>query len=575
VGWRKPLVLTSLSLAATIVLWSSREVVPTYLFDGAYLVGLTQSLLSQGAYVFNFAPHTRFPPGVPALYAACGILFGTSQAVMLRAGALLGVLGSVLSYLLIEREESKRVAVAAVVLFLFSPLFFVLSTKAVNSDLPFMAISYAVLLLLKKHERSDTRQRFGTAAAVCFLLPASVLIRSAGMALIAAVGLWSIKSRYRMLWFAPALIVAVAAQVSWMMWVRGVQRVEYQGQYMQDYSAVFFMKDPHRPGLGRTTAADIPARMAVSAGQNLADFTTLVAHSGWIAPFWFSPAVYVPGILIGLGLVADSALWTLNAPEAYFICYAVLYLLWPFESEGRFLLPALPLAVLYCWRGLKFAQDALGRWRPRAIYASYLLSLVPLCGAMLYLRQHRGKQVYAAAAFWAASLAATYLLSTLPVHCAARYMGTRWPLVAALGLTIIALRGAYTDFQVARMNRLPVLSSPTHKTPLDFSSWLKSVAAPGDVVMVEENQSAVVHVATGLKTATFPVSRDTAIIRTAIDVLKPNYLLVDDGTSPYFYPTQPERAALLVKGYPELLRLVRQTEAYRVFHVVRSPHGQG
>ena len=62
--------------------------VESYAPDSSYYIGLARSILEQGRYEFNFAPHVLYPPGYPALLALISIPFGISYLVSVRVRQL-------------------------------------------------------------------------------------------------------------------------------------------------------------------------------------------------------------------------------------------------------------------------------------------------------------------------------------------------------------------------------------------------------------------------------------------------------------------------------------------------------
>ena len=149
--------------------------------------------------------------------------------------------------------------------------------------------------------------------------------------------------------FMPAVIVAVAAQGSWMWWAQKHQVHEWSiPGYQENYVAQLRLKNANNPELGVASWKDIIARPIENSDNIGSAMFGLFTHKD-MAPAWYSPGSVLPLLLMGLGLVYSFN--ECGLLELYFVSYVGMFLFWSWSFETRFLLPVAPLAFLYAWRG--------------------------------------------------------------------------------------------------------------------------------------------------------------------------------------------------------------------------------
>src|SRR6185436_18613985 len=201
-------------------------------------------------------------------------------------------------------------------------------------------------------------------------LAALVLTRTAGLALVAAYGLWIVTrfqvpamDRFRRL---LPVAIACAAYVAWVL-LRPSEvsdtNVRLLGERLGDLSI---------------------GRQAGSIGE---------AWVGSLILYWVEGRplqVLLAALVGGLSLAGLALRFRDGRPDAWLMgAYLVTFLAWPFADQmGRFLFPALPVLVLYAFFSVEQAGQRLGK-RTAAGHALLALLLLALAGpplAFLYQR---------------------------------------------------------------------------------------------------------------------------------------------------------------------------------------------
>ncbi len=85
-------------------------------------------------------------------------------------------------------------------------------------------------------------------------------------------------------------------------------------------------------------------------------------------------------LLVLLGWVRRWREGAVRTEEIYFLGYLLIVILWPMPQGERFLLPLLPLALLYGWRGARHLPGGWGQYVPTAIASVLLLTGVSAIG---------------------------------------------------------------------------------------------------------------------------------------------------------------------------------------------------
>lgn len=342
--------------------------------DNAGYMILGESLRSGAGYLDLHLPatpvHTKYPPLYPALIAVLGWL-GDLQLFKIASLAL--TTGAVaLTGLLARSRVGAGTALVAAGLVAVNPVLLDYS-HWVLSEAPF-----TLLVLVTLWAAVRTADARGTtppgdryrpapdrlaALAVPVLAAGAFLTRTAGLPLLAAVVLAPALRRH---WrrAGGALVVAAAAAGGWAL---------FQGLAAPDrarYVTEFLMVNPYEPSAGTVDLAGLLRRTAGNFWRYVAEVLpgslTGARESGG--------AVSVLGGLAVAGLAAAGwvrrCLREVGVAELFLFLYLGLISAWPSVwVDRRFLLPALPLILLYALSAARAAGAGLaarGGGRPGA-----------------------------------------------------------------------------------------------------------------------------------------------------------------------------------------------------------------
>lgn len=347
--------------------------------DNAGYMILGESLRSGEGYRDLYLPgtpvHTKYPPLYPLILAVLGTVGGlqlfklASLALTAAAVRLTAELG--------RRTAGRAAGLAAAGLLAVNPVLLEYGHH-VLSEAPFVALTLGCLVLLTPRNRGDVPRplRAGAAGRASGPLPpeippapgrsafavgllagaAAFLTRTAGLPLLAAAVL------------APALFrrwdrAAVAAAVGGVTaagWAT-FQRVAAPGR--AGYLEELVLRNPYDPAAGTVGVADLAGRGAQNAWTYLSDVLP-GALTGAGGTGDGGSAMAALGLLVAGLALGGWAVRTLRRPgpaELFALLYGGLIALWPdVWTDRRFLLPLLPLVLLYALLGVRSVADALG-----------------------------------------------------------------------------------------------------------------------------------------------------------------------------------------------------------------------
>ena len=356
--------------------------------DGWYIL-LAKSLADGTGYRMISSPFQDvvplYPPGFPALLSLVfqvnpvfpqnvWLLKSVSIAAMLAVG--------VLTYWYLKGRDMKTelaaIIAAAVTI---TPAFVFLATSTVMTECVFTLCQLAALLLIQ-HSVENTgprRARILTVAAA-FAAAVNVLIRSAGVSVVLAIGLWLLKER---LWTRAALFggVVVICILPWMLFARAhaptpSQRATHGGSIVYSYGEQIWMRWAGDPASGNVTLRDIPARVATNVVDVFArGMAGIFLPSLLRGPSESGEEMVALGGAAGLGFggmgsaritmaisVAISAVVLLGfvhtvrngvtAAELLLPISLAIIFVWPFWTF-RFLVPLTPYLFFYLFTGIR------------------------------------------------------------------------------------------------------------------------------------------------------------------------------------------------------------------------------
>ncbi|MFQ5746463.1 MAG: ArnT family glycosyltransferase [Gemmatimonadota bacterium] len=331
--------------------------------DNATYMVLGDAIRTGRGYVDLYLPgaplHTKYPPLFPLWLAGLGE-FGGLQVFKASALVLTGI-AVYLTYRLGARACGRVQGLAGAALVAVSPVVLEYS-HVVLSEALFTVLVLAALLALDADARRVRLGGVGLAAAAFFT-------RSAGLPLLIAVPLFALARRERRLAVLSG-IVAVLAIGGWSVY-QSVATPDQPG-YLQQLLLV----NPYDPARGPVDVAGLLTRAAVN--------------------FWRYVSAELPGAFgsrggNGLGGISTAGLGIMGAGLAlvgwsramservsvqglFVALYVLLIVLWPeVWTDRRFLLPILPVVVLYLIRGAERVGSARGRRLGPAVAAGAAL----------------------------------------------------------------------------------------------------------------------------------------------------------------------------------------------------------
>lgn len=572
--WQRWARLVLISFVLTFPLLVARSQVLTG--DPTYYVGLAQSLASGHGYTFMGQPHTMYPPGLPLLLAPFAALAGPNVLLMqivvaaFAAVSLVSVLAFLRTY-----DPPAELIVGALAALSFS--FFSVATEGIRTELPYLAASAFALRLVWRPP-----EKMGAASALVVLSAltvATVLFRTIGTALPTAFLVTWLHRRIRRCprsWTDRALLVGggvgMLAACLWVAWTTT--------KGSSSYVDLLLLKDPHDPDLGTATVASMLARIPGSLAIQITHLAELATGVRWILATWLSPVTVALFALLGVGLSCE-----LRSPNPvlgwYVLGYWVILLIWPFDEGVRFVLPIFPFSILLAWRGATWALR-----RARADSGSR--GLLSAAGGETAGVRRSG---WLAAAAVALSILAMILFRVHDFPLRSREgsaIVAGWLIICAIA-SYVSLSGHSIRFGT-RARRTPILLlafyatlNIAHTVPDAASNlqgraagavgmrpaieWLRHHAAPRDVIVAQF--ASAVYFYTGLNTVPLPITRDRRTLLTALRESKATYLMINDTpNSPYYYPTEVERFALLqIEAGSQQFDLVYRFPAGTIYRV--------
>ena len=330
-----------------------------YLYDTNYFE-LLKSVLKHSAYGFNNMPMTQLPPGFPYLLAALSKVIGTSYDSMLRVVTVSTTLALFASYFLLRAEGGRGVAAACSVLLGSAPGLFRFTTSLVFADMTFFFITISLLYIAVELDQVE-KWRFAQQSLLLLwgaLLVGTVLLKSAGIALLCGVLCWTTvslirkdaKAKRRVLVFLPFVMIALVAEGTWLGWAHRHQYHEWNVPgYHENYMAQLRLKNANDPELGFAGWKDLIKRPLMNMDEPATAMVGLFVHEE-VNSVWYAPSTVGPLLLILLGL-GYSFRHGGGLLEWYFVIYETMIIFWPWDFELRFFITVAPLAFLYAWRG--------------------------------------------------------------------------------------------------------------------------------------------------------------------------------------------------------------------------------
>lgn len=380
ISWETPGLVLGLVVAAHVIMGviSSAPMIHTGGDNAAY-VSLAQSLVQDGAYHELWhpgsPPHTQYPPVYPAVLAVL-ILLGAKTWGVFKAVSLLGTaLATAFCFLWVRRLHGPRIAGVVALCFGISPAL-LFHSRWILSEPLFLTFVFASLWLLTPDSRKPARTA-GSGAALSWLsrpqcVTALALVitanftRSAGLPLVAAVGIW-LAMRKRWATLAIFSVAFAAFAIPWHLRSGG------------EYVSAFWLVNPYALDQGTIDLWGLVTRL----GTNLWEYTIEYVPTG-LTGMSGIPAAVLGVVTVGLALAG----WLRRVragpglPEIFTLLYTGLIMVWPAAWSGdRFALPLYPLILLYAGEQLVQTVARLPRRVAQAVAVAVAAIVVVPAGA--------------------------------------------------------------------------------------------------------------------------------------------------------------------------------------------------
>ena len=349
--------------------------------DSSHYVLLAESLLRAGdGYSDTMAPgdpvpHTKYPPGYPLLLAPLLAIFGR-DIVLLKLLSVALTVASTLVYAALARERAGETRWLPVGLaFAVSPVVIDYSHWLL-SEAAFLLCTLVALLFAERARREEgLRGPYFWLAVVA--IAAAYWVRSIGAALVVAGTLYYAASRR---WRQCLAYSALGAALTLPWFVRGQVLAGTGSPYLEQ----FLLKSVYEPEAGYHDLAGMIGRFFANVGiYSAREMPRVLAgsDSAWAATEPMKALAVGLCVIVLLGFV-HVVRSRPGLSETYFALSLLAILL--FEevvSDVRYLMPLVPLLLLYADEGLTRLAGRLGRvGGPRAL-ASVAMVLIALVGA--------------------------------------------------------------------------------------------------------------------------------------------------------------------------------------------------
>jgi hypothetical protein len=570
--------------------------------DDVFFADAARSLVQHGYYGINGYAETNMPPGVSWIFALLYLMGGGSHVAFLRIIAVFATLGFLASYEVLRGQVPRVVAAAICLLLISSRTHFELVTQQVVACYPYFLTAMGALLAAGKFEKATgTLWRVWWGTLLTLLIAASLMFASAGIALlgaiVATVGVTLFLDRRQTLTrlksYVLILICGIIVQGFWMHHQveasGGISAAEWSVPgFPQSYLSQLKVKDGRNPELGMATPRDIPVRMLKNAYER-ANLLSQMLLQRWIYLAWMSIATIGMLLLIAAGWC--YSMWPSGGGllEWYFAGHEFIYLLWPWELEARFFLPAAPLACLYAWRGGK-ALIFLAKSRPRLLgLAWFPIAILLVINSWFWMHgigtashlPHAGLQDETSFVVWllSAILAAWMVWAdTSWLRPVTLLRGRVWTIsgqkrslmriaqpLGLVAVTVLVLIGLKRQVAIGRVNL--DLNSTVNRLSADAEAgeWIRSHTDPNSIVMARH--VAILCHYSNRNLIWLPPSSNPQLLMDGISRHKINFVVVVQRKFNYYIPSDDDSFNPLQTAYPGAFQLVHQGPEFRIFQV--------
>jgi len=299
-------------------------------------------------------PHADYPPGLPlmlaGLFKVTGFSIFAAKLLVMAFG-----LGAMAFIFLIMRNRFGDRANLPLTLTLSIPIL-VNYNHWVMTEIPFLCVSMAAVWCLLEFDEGREQYIWPAFGLAVF----GMALRTAGLTLVLGIGLLLIvRRRYEL----AALLFALTLVLFSLLSLRGTGGSTYISQLLS--------RDPYFPEFGRAGPVDLLLRV----WRNVRIYAFAVLPHAMTPVFMPGPAATVLAWAVILPLVFGVIRRgrRLAIVETYSLAALSVLLLWPEPwADERFLLPFLPLVIIYMCQGLYRLGQGRRRWVPAAVVGIFL-----------------------------------------------------------------------------------------------------------------------------------------------------------------------------------------------------------
>jgi hypothetical protein len=310
--------------------------------DNARYIILAESIVSgkgyKDMYLPEEPPHTQYPPGFPLLLALPILVFGSNVIIMKFIVLFTGIGALFFMYKICESLFKEKVTI--VMPFYLSIPIFITFNHWLLSEMPFLCFTFGALYFLL-----NARSGKGVYYYISFVFALyAFFIRTVGISLIIAMLLFLVLNRqYK--YCGIFLLIFLAAAVPWQ--IRNAT-VQHGPGYIDQLLA----KAPDLIESDRVGLFDLMVR----ARNNFVYYFLLKLPQTLLASAKLPSVLSMLGGSIFIVLTVIGFIKRMrdrSVIEYYFLFGVPLLLCWPYVwATERFLLPILPLLVIYIYFGL-------------------------------------------------------------------------------------------------------------------------------------------------------------------------------------------------------------------------------
>ena len=368
---------------------------------------------------------------------------------------------------------------------------------------------------------------------------------------------WLVRPASRVRRFPSELLLPLAAAtaftLAWFAWAGKGTSLASDPNGAVPYLRQLVMADPHQPDLGFVSPFTFAARILGNLTIQASHAAELLTQIPWLKARWFSPfavtvvAITVTGWWAAMSRPSRFGAW-------YFLGYAAILSLWPYDEGARFLVPVLPLLWLYSIDGVRQAIAAASAGSRRLRRAVLAVGSVCLLGAAIsFLARPAAfsRQDQAFTLGWLAILgiaAFGWDRAAATVAALSRRAGKKLMMIAVAGYAVVGLIRIVPE-RLAQF-RGGALADPVAESLDEASRWIIDSTPPG--ATIQATFPTQIQFATGRSTVRFPITGSAELLRSYAEAYRPNFLVVlRSDTSGYYRPVDSVKFVVVQGLFPE------------------------